>query len=143
MFKSVFKEICIMLLLCVAIVLILGVLFYNYIPNNKAIPNKLATYETPEDIKAEMEKEIIESGKDSVTYQVTGAELSLYKERHSYTPGKVNPFSALSTGEGEENTENTNNQDINTEANTDINSETNTNVDPNSIGTFFNNTGLK
>jgi uncharacterized SAM-binding protein YcdF (DUF218 family) len=41
MFKSVIKEILIMLLLCVAIVLILGVIFYNYIPTNKAIPNKL------------------------------------------------------------------------------------------------------
>ena len=42
MFKSVIKEILIMLLLCVAIVLILGVIFYNYIPTNKVIPNKLA-----------------------------------------------------------------------------------------------------
>ena len=38
MLKSVFKEIFIMLLLCVAIVLILGVMFYNYIPTNKTIP---------------------------------------------------------------------------------------------------------
>ena len=54
MFKSVIKEILIMLLLCVAIVLILGVIFYNYIPTNKAIPNKLAAYTTPENVKTEM-----------------------------------------------------------------------------------------
>ena len=39
MLKTVLKETCIMLLLCVAIVLILGVVFYDYIPANKAIPN--------------------------------------------------------------------------------------------------------
>ena len=48
MLKSVFKEIFIMLLLCVAIVLILGVLFYNYIPTNKTIPNKLADFGLPD-----------------------------------------------------------------------------------------------
>ena len=58
MFKSVIKEILIMLLLCVAIVLILGVIFYNYIPTNKAIPNKLAAYTTPENVKTEIEEEV-------------------------------------------------------------------------------------
>ena len=43
MVKSVFKEICIMLLLCIAIVLILGVIFYDSIPSNKAVPNKLSS----------------------------------------------------------------------------------------------------
>ena len=40
MIKSVFKEIVIILLLCVAILLILGVLFYDFIPSNNYDPGK-------------------------------------------------------------------------------------------------------
>ena len=58
MIKSVLKETFIMLLLCVAIVLVLGVIFYDYIPANKAVPNKLEAYTTPENVKAEIEQEI-------------------------------------------------------------------------------------
>ena len=43
MVKSVIKEILIMLLLCIAIVLIFGLLFYDYIPTNKMIPVTLPT----------------------------------------------------------------------------------------------------
>ena len=68
MFKSVIKEILIMLLLCVAIVLILGVIFYNYIPTNKAIPNKLAAYTTPENVKTEIEEEVEAAEKEEITY---------------------------------------------------------------------------
>ena len=67
MFKSVIKEILIMLLLCVAIVLILGVIFYNYIPTNKAIPNKLAAYTTPENVKTEIEEELEAAEKEEIT----------------------------------------------------------------------------
>ena len=56
MVKSIIKEIIIMLLLCVAILLILGVLFYDYIPSNKVVPSKIA-YSTPENIQEEIEEE--------------------------------------------------------------------------------------
>ena len=52
MVKSVIKEILIMLLLCIAIVLIFGLLFYDYIPTNKMIPAKEA-YVTPNEVKEE------------------------------------------------------------------------------------------
>ena len=38
MFKTIIKETFIMLLLCVAIVLIFGIVFYEYIPVNKVVP---------------------------------------------------------------------------------------------------------
>ena len=82
MFKSVIKEILIMLLLCVAIVLILGVIFYNYIPTNKAIPNKLAAYTTPENVKTEIEEEVEAAEKEEITYQIDGTDLKLYKATH-------------------------------------------------------------
>ena len=56
MVKSIIKEIIIMLLLCVAILLILGVLFYDYIPSNKVVPGKIA-YSTPENIQEEVNEE--------------------------------------------------------------------------------------
>ena len=94
MVKSIIKEIFIMLLLCVAIVLVLGVIFYDYIPANKAVPNKLATYTTPENIQQEIDEEITQMNKVEVSYEITGADLSLYKQTNSYTTGKPDPFSA-------------------------------------------------
>ena len=131
MFKSILKEICIILLLCIAIVLVLGVIFYDYIPTNKAIPNKLSAYVTPQDVKTEINEQITEINKVEVSYEITGTDINLYKQTHSYTPGKVDPFSASNNIENIENVENVEN-----------NGQT-SNTDPNSTGTFFNNTGLK
>ena len=39
MVKSIIKEIIIVLLLLIAIILALGVLFYEYIPSNKTVPS--------------------------------------------------------------------------------------------------------
>ena len=49
--KSVLKEIIIILLLCCAICLILGVVFYDYIPTNKVIPSTVEPYTTSNTIK--------------------------------------------------------------------------------------------
>lgn len=135
MVKSIIREICIMLLLCIAIILILGVLFYDYIPTNKAIPNKLATYTTPENVQTEINEQVTELEKAEVSYEITSSDLSLYKQSHSYTSGKVDPFSASTSM----NTENGNGSNTGTNTNTN----TTTNTDSNSTGTFFNNTGLK
>lgn len=134
MVKSIIKEIFIMLLLCVAIVLVLGVIFYDYIPANKAVPNKLATYTTPENIQAEIDEEITEMNKVEVSYEITGADLSLYKQTNSYTTGKPDPFSASTI------VENVNEEEPN---GGNTNTGTSTNTDPNSTGTFFNDQGLK
>lgn len=131
MLKSVFKEIFIMLLLCVAIVLILGVMFYNYIPTNKTIPNKLAEYSTPENVRTEIDQKPSEEEKQEISYEIDGSDLKLYRQTNSYTTGKANPFAASNTVENEENT--SNNEVI----------DTNTNVDPKSTGTFYNDTGTK
>ena len=55
MIKSIIKEIIIVLLLLVAVVLALGVLFYDYIPMNKIVPS-VASYTTSEEIKKELYK---------------------------------------------------------------------------------------
>ena len=142
MVKSIIKEIFIMLLLCVAIVLILGVIFYDYIPANKAVPNKLATYTTPENIQEEIDEEITQMNKVEVSYEITGADLSLYKQTNSYTTGKPDPFSASTVVENV-NTEGTGGGSNGGNTNTNTNTGTSTNTDPNSTGTFFNDEGLK
>ena len=139
--KSVFKEIFIMLLLCVAIVLVLGVIFYDSIPSNKVVPNKLSAYVTPENVQEVVEETVSTTNKVEVSYEITGSDLTLYKQTHSYTPGKPDPFSA-STKTNEANP----NGGTATNTNTNTNSSSGnaaTNTDPNSTGTFFNNTGHK
>ena len=46
MAKNIIKEIIIMLLLCLAIILILGVILYEYVPSNKILPEEVS-YVTP------------------------------------------------------------------------------------------------
>lgn len=62
MLKSVIKEIFIILLLSIAILLILGILFYDYIPINRVVPQPEA-YSTPDEVKNEIDEEITESEK--------------------------------------------------------------------------------
>jgi len=94
MAKSVFKEIIIMLLLGIAIVLIFGVLFYEYIPSNKMIPSKIA-YTTPENVVLEIAEEVNEAGFVNITYQLDQSEIDMSKRVGDYKSGKQNPFEAF------------------------------------------------
>ena len=129
MIKTIIKETFIMILLCVAIILILGILFYDYIPSNKVVPAKEA-YETPNNVKEEINEQITEIEKTEISYEVTEKDLKLYKQTSSYQPGKPDPFAEL-TNETT-NTTGNNNTDTNTTGNTS-NSGTNS-----STNTFFN-----
>ena len=132
MIKSIIKEIIIMLLLCIAILLILGILFYDYIPTNKVIPTKEA-YSTPENVKVEIEEEITEIEKTEISYEITDADLNIYKKSSSYRPGKSNPFALQSSSSNVEVDGSV--EDGSTGGNT-----SNENVSNNSTGTFFNDT---
>ncbi len=142
MLKSVIKEIFIILLLSIAILLILGILFYDYIPINKVVPEREA-YTTPDEVKNEINEDITETEKVEVTYEVTDADLNIYKQTGSYTEGKANPFSLESTTD--ENNTNTNdgNGGQNTNTNNNSNNSGSGTVDENSTGTFFNEEGIK
>ena len=139
MLKSVIKEVFIILLLSIAILLVLGILFYDYIPTNRVVPTKKA-YSTPEEVKNEIEEEVTETEKVEVSYEVTDADLNIYKQTGSYTEGKANPFALEST------TNETNDENGNTNTNDNHKDDNNNNsdtVDKNSTGTFFNNEGIK
>lgn len=128
--KSILKEIIIILLLCCAICLILGVVFYDYIPTNKVIPSTVEAYKTSNTIKEEIDEEITEFQKQTIVMEITDSDLKLHKQEKSYDSGKINPFAKSSSG-----TTNTDNGNGNTIGNT--------NENPDSKDYFFNNQGLK
>lgn len=98
MAKTVIKELIIVLLLCLAIILILGILMYEYVPITKTIPNQVS-YTTPQDAKEELQA-ASEISEDQIvmTYEVNSSDLNNYKRTQDYKPGKANPFSSYETG---------------------------------------------
>ena len=93
MAKNIIKEIIIVLLLCLAIILILGVLLYEYVPSNKVIPEKVS-YTTPENVKEELNKADNTNIITTYEYNVEASDLNNYKRVSDYVPGKQNPFSS-------------------------------------------------
>lgn len=94
MIKTVFKELMIILLLCVVILLILSILLYDYNPINKVVPNKIA-YSAPENIRNELEESIENTiSIENRVYTIDGSDLNIYKKNNSYNPSKQNPFAS-------------------------------------------------
>ncbi len=138
MIKSIIKEIIIVLLLLVAIVLALGVLFYEYIPTNKTVPS-VAEYTTSEVIKNEIEDQVVDEQEVLVTYEITAQDLKTYEKTKDYKKGKANPFSTYVTKPAETND---NNNVANTgDGNTSVNPDTNT--ESPSGDTYYKDTGTK
>ena len=102
MFKSVLKEIGVSLLLFIAVVLVLSIIFYDYNPINKIIPNRVA-YSTPESVQNEVSEDVTELDEKSLTYTIDGSDLDKYKKDKSYVAGKMNPFLAEEADEDETN----------------------------------------
>ena len=129
MVKTIIREITITLLLCLAIVILLGVIFYDYNPISKIVPNKIA-YSVPENIRNELEDQSIQNTTLSVenkVYTIEGADLNIYKRSNTYNPSKDNPFAStpsvdsnvtvegnkVNTQTNNNNTTNTSNQNTN------------------------------
>lgn len=136
MAKNIIKEIIIILLLTLAIILILGVLLYEYVPANKIIPEKVS-YITPENVKNELEtSDNVDETQLDITYHIDSTDLTNYKRTQDYVPGKKNPFSSLTdntTNNTTENGENTSSGTQNTTntKNTTTSENTNTGYLPN------------
>ena len=145
MLKSVMKEIVIILLLSIAILLILMVLFYDYIPLSKVMPER-ETYVTPSEVQQELAEDIATNNAVPITYSVTDADLNIYKQSGTTVEGKANPFALEETSEPTNESPTTNgngNSNSNTQTNDNVQKIENTNVDKNSTGTFFNEEGIK
>ena len=103
MTKGIIKEIIIVLLLIFAILLILGVVLYKYVPSNKQLPESIA-YSTPVNVKEKLVSiEGIDEDKVILTYELNQADLYNYQRINEYKPGKSNPFSSYETPKTEEN----------------------------------------
>ncbi len=129
MIKSIIKEIIIAFLLLFAVILALGVLFYDYIPTNKTVPS-VPTYATAESVKAELDEQIEDGEEVLVTYTITASDLNTYTKTNQYKKGKANPFSPAN----EVDVDNTTNTDS---INTDVQSSSTKGK------TFYKNTGTK
>ena len=129
MVKAIIKETCIMILLCVCVILLFGIVFYDYIPVSKVVPNKVA-YEVPDDIQEELqidvEKEQITT--QTITYSLSGSDLSQFANSGRLEEGKPNPFAPY--------TETSSNATITNGITTGGNSTGNS-------GTYYPNTGTK
>ena len=106
--KTVIKEIIIMLLLLLAIILALGVLFYDYIPVSKVVPT-IEEYKTSKTVTESMENDILaDTTKVIVTREIDGTDLSVYEQAKDYKKGKANPFESIVTTNTTQTNKNTN-----------------------------------
>lgn len=150
MVKSVFKELVIVLLLCLAIVLILGILFYEYIPIGKEIPEQI-NYSTSETVTKQIEEadELEkEDGKNSTaTEDIKSDDLNNYRRTQDYVPGKANPFAAYDTSSGSttngSSTGSSSSSSTNGGGSSSTSGSTSTDDSSSSGGHFFQNTGTK
>ena len=150
MAKSIIKEIIIVLLLCLAIMLVLGILLYEYVPITKTIPNEVS-YTTPENVKEELlSSSEVDDSQIIMTYEINSEDLSNYRRVQDYKPGKANPFSSYEST-GENTTENgastggsSSSGGSSSGASTSSGNSSTSNDDSSSSGGhFFQNTGTK
>lgn len=128
MAKSIIKEIFIILLVCVAIVLITAVIFYNYIPTNKIVPAKVTAYQTPENIQTEIIEDTIGNyTTQEERYTVEDTDLNKYKQTQSYNPGKPDPFKEYVNPEVSGNEVNQENQNTSSNNTSEVDKNTTNN----------------
>lgn len=152
MAKNIIKEIIIMLLLCLAIILILGVILYEYVPSNKILPEEVS-YVTPQNIKEELKStDSIEEDKVILTYEIDESDLTNYQKIKDYKPGKVNPFSTYEEKTEENQTQNGQNTTNNNSGSTNSNNSSSTggstqnsvqNTNTSTEGSYFPDKGTK
>ena len=140
MVGKILKEVGIALLLCLAIILLLGVLLYEFIPNNKVLPEKVA-YVTPENVKEEINKsEGVDESSVVLTYQIDANDLNNYKRINDYVPGKPNPFSSYkSSTSGNVQNSGSGNSNSGTGSSIDTSNGTRTETNPDGTVTIYEN----
>ena len=115
MTKTIIRETIIALLVCLAVLLILSVALYNYIPTNKVIP-EVVEYTPSKEIQTQLNAAVEDNSEEIImTYEVTAQDLDNYEKTNEYNPGKVNPFAAVS--ENDVPDENNNNNPSNPNGN--------------------------
>lgn len=150
--KSLSKELFIMALLLMIVVFMVGIIFYEYMPNNKTVPEPI-TYQTDSStasVLQEIAATTTSTGGSTATetqsviksYSIGTKELSTAASKQSYTSGKTDPFAEYvettpSTTDG--NTTGT----TNNTSTTTTNAETNNSNSGSTTGTFFESSSTK
>lgn len=124
MAKTIIRETIIILLLCLAIILILGVVLYNYVPTNKLIPQEVSYTQTEEVKKAIEESVSNQNSQVILTYEVDETDLDNYEKVRDYKKGKTNPFSSYQKEDSQNSTESNTSNSINNEINENKNDNT-------------------
>lgn len=95
--KGVLRQVLITLLVLIALILVLAIIFYQFLPTNKIVPVKVTEYKTPESVSQEINDNTSEQEFRSVNelLEITDSDLSKYKSTKSYNPGKSDPFSEV------------------------------------------------
>lgn len=140
MAKTIIRETIIILLLCLAIILVLGVVLYNYVPANKVVPQEVSYSQSEEVKKAIQESADAENSQVILTYEIDETDLDNYEKFKDYKPGKTNPFSQVPS-----ETQNTTGDNSQTTAGnqTTTNSSTSSNTTENNDSTSSNTTENK
>lgn len=126
---KIIKEIIIMLLVCLAGMLLFAVIFYEYIPNRKAVP-EVALYLAPEKIKQMMADDIDKRNEQIIkTFEVTSSDLTNYKITNDYVAGKSNPFGSGKYNPDSESSTKKNANEVNSNTSKEIDTDTYENSD--------------
>lgn len=142
MAKNIVKEIIIILLLCLAIILLLGILLYEYAPMSKTVPNPVS-YTTPEEVQQELSSSSdVDDSQIIMTYEVDSTDLNNYERINDYQPGKANPFSSYETS-GENTTSNGSSTGGSNSSSGSSNSSSSSSNTTTSGGEYFQDKGTK
>ena len=148
MAKNVIKEIIILLLLCLAIILLLGILLYEYAPMSKTVPNPVS-YTTPEDVQQELASSSdVDNSQVIMTYEVDSTDLNNFERINYYQPGKANPFSSYETSGGNTTTNGSETGGSSSSSGSESSSSNNSNTSSSgntttSGGEYFKDKGIK
>ena len=92
MTKTIIREAIIALLVCLAVLLILSVALYNYIPTNKVVPETVE-YSPTKEIQSQLNSAVEDNSSEILmTYEITAQDLDNFERTNQYNPGKANPF---------------------------------------------------
>lgn len=146
--KSLAKELFIIALLVMIVVFTIGIIFYQYMPNNKTVPEPItytadsSTTAVLQEIKAATDDATGDSESESIikSYSIGSKDLSAAALRQSYTSGKTDPFAEVPKDNSNTTTGNTvaSTNTTNTNSTTTNNTTTSTPAqNTGATGTFF------
>lgn len=153
--EDLIKNIILLIILSCLIILMVGIVFYEYIPTRVKVSNP-SKYEAEEvttstlaSIKTEKENLFGNDDSDGTqstiihSYTLDEGDLKVYQQSSTYDPGRVDPFEDIegtATGNGDTGNSNTNNNSNsnNNNDNSNSNNNSNTNTSNNNSNTSNN-----